>query len=84
MSKGSEWGNKKRKEMIKSLGHCLYENCNSTKDLQFAHLRPTEIFGAGRGLNRRMKDILGHLDDYTLLCEKHHGILDGKNYIGSN
>lgn len=53
---------------------CL--QCGKTNDLQFAHVRPTGVKGSGRGLDKRMRDIRHHPNDYILLCKSCHLILD--------
>jgi hypothetical protein len=44
--------------------------------LEFAHLRPTGIFGRGRGRKERIADIRAHKDHYVLLCHRCHDKFD--------
>lgn len=54
--------------------------CGSTKRLEFAHVKPTALNGRGRGSRERYYDVLKHPDCYTLLCRKHHNLMDGPNW----
>jgi len=57
-------------------GKCFNPECQETDftELQFAHLRETLISAIprGRGRHQRLKDVLLHLDFYTILCEFCH------------
>lgn len=48
------------------------EICDEQSDLEFAHLRPTEVSGRSRGWERTLKDILANLDAYAQLCRGCH------------
>lgn len=58
---------------------CQYYNCTETTKLEFAHLEPTGVKGAGRGKQTRLLDVHKNFDKYTLLCHKHHHELDHPN-----
>ncbi len=60
-----------RNEILRS---CL--NCGSTWLCEFAHVKPTNLRGMGRGQKERFLDILRHLDSYTYLCKKCHERFD--------
>lgn len=46
--------------------------CGRTEGLEFAHRRPTEVYGRGRGLPQRYHDIKRHPDAYVLLAPGCH------------
>lgn len=53
--------------------------CGYTKDLEFAHIRPTKLSGQnwyGRGQNTRYYDIRKNRSCYVLVCRACHDILD--------
>jgi len=52
--------------------------CISVNDLEFAHVKPTELKGKSRGYNERVLDILKHPDAYKLLCRACHQKLDSE------
>ena len=53
------------------IGRCV--NCKKKKkDLEFAHISPTNLNGQGRGSNKRRLDVLKNKDKYTLLCKSCH------------
>lgn len=54
--------------------------CKSEIDLEFAHLRETEVKGRSRGQTRRLLDVQRNPDAYTLLCRRCHSIFDGRTY----
>lgn len=43
-------------------------NCGSIINLQFAHIKETDLRGMGRGRKERYYDIIAHPDCYALLC----------------
>lgn len=43
-------------------------NCGTVENLQFAHIKDTELNGKGRGRKERYYDILNHPTHYALLC----------------
>ena len=51
-------------------GKC--KHCDSTEDLQFAHIKDTKLNGKGRGLKTRYYDIKNHPDCYALLAKICH------------
>lgn len=55
-------------------GHCIV--CGGKKQLEFAHLEPTDVVGKGRGSKHRMLDIKRHMDKYELLCKNCHKLKD--------
>ena len=62
-------------------GMCSYEDCNETKDLQFAHRHgfPTDLKGNGRGQPNRLLDVVKNPMNYLLLCKTHHEMYDRSN-----
>ena len=57
---------------------CPDETCEETIELQFAHIKPTELSGNGRGSYKRLQDIRNHPKCYKLLCDIHHRRYDGR------
>lgn len=57
---------------LKSLfgSRCLA--CGATRQLQFAHVTPTELKGLGRGSTKRLYDVIHNPDCYVLLCPSCH------------
>ena len=55
--------------------------CFSTKNLQFAHKKPDEMNGEGRGSYKRYVWIKNHMDNFFLACKTCHDRYDGKLYI---
>lgn len=49
-------------------------NCGSIINLQFAHIKETELNGEGRGRHERYFDVKNHPDCYALLCGGDDGI----------
>ena len=76
--------NKWIKEAFKILreefgGFC--QNCgkrNYKDNLEFAHIKPTDLNGRGRGRKERYYDIKNNKDHYKLLCKSCHKELDKK------
>lgn len=50
--------------------------CESTSNLEFAHIKPTELRFKGRGQTQRYYDIKRNPESYELLCKKCHGKFD--------
>ena len=55
-------------------GKC--KNCGTEEKLEFAHVKPTDLNGMGRGKITRYYDIKNYPDCYTLLCDKCHKLFD--------
>lgn len=55
-------------------GVCLY--CSTKQELQFAHIKRTNLSGMSRGSWSRYKDVRDNKDSYILLCKTHHNKLD--------
>jgi len=55
---------------------CNAKDCEETKGLEFAHLKPTTLSRRGRGRKERIYDILKNPQAYRLLCHSHHTQLD--------
>lgn len=62
-----------RAKAFDSLGgeKCSVSGCKK-KDLEFAHKKPTGLNGHGRGMIRRLLDVIKHSDCYLVLCRAHH------------
>lgn len=74
-SRCTKWVQKKRKELLKEFGEkCM--RCGEVNQLEFAHIKPTECIGLGRGSYRRIKDILQNKEAYILLDKGCHHLLD--------
>ena len=57
-------------------GSC--QKCGSNQKLEFAHIKPTDLSGRGRGRKERYYDIKNNKDHYRLLCMSCHKELDKK------
>lgn len=57
-------------------GYC--QTCKSKEDLEFAHIKATDLNGWGRGRKERYYDIKKNKDSYRLLCKSCHKELDKK------
>lgn len=69
----NEWIAKKFSELRELYGGvCNHPNCKTTKNLEFAHIEPTDLSGRGRGRKERYYDIVKHPSHYVLLCKYHH------------
>lgn len=75
MDRNHGWHRAKRQEEIVRRGGAC-EECGSTKQLEFAHTKPTGLQGMGRGFNERVLDVLRNPDAYRLLCRSCHMRLD--------
>lgn len=54
---------------------CVF--CYSQDAIQAAHVLPTKLKGAGRGLDRRYRDVIANPDSYRPMCKRCHRIFDG-------
>lgn len=76
-NKQNEWVKRRWNRLIDEYGgRC--ENCGTLFDLEFAHIRPTDCRGEGRGKYRRLRDILQNRLAYRLLCMDCHDEFDGR------
>lgn len=67
----NRWIKRKFNELRFLFGNkCLL--CPSEYRLEFAHIKPTELKGEGRGRKERYYDILNNPDSYILLCQLCH------------
>lgn len=53
---------------------CVF--CQSTEDLQIAHIVPTGINGASRGLDRRYLDVIKNPGSHRTMCKHCHKTFD--------
>jgi len=63
-------------EIKKKTGVCGWYNCESTENLQFAHVLETNVKGMGRGSWTRLNDYLQNKRSYMIYCEYHHKLYD--------
>lgn len=54
----------------------LIKKCFRIDNLEFAHKIPNGLNGMGRGRNKRILDVLKHMDNYILLCKDCHILYD--------
>lgn len=54
------------------------QKCGSKQNLEFAHIKPTDLSGWGRGRKERYYDIKNNKDHYVLVCKSCHKELDKK------
>ena len=73
----NKWIAVKMKELREEFGGSC-QNCGSKQNLEFAHIKPTELSGWGRGRKERYYDIKNNKDSYKLLCKSCHKELDKK------
>lgn len=58
-------------------GKCLNPDCDRLcSHLHFAHIKPTSLFGRGRGKMKRYYNIKNNIFYYTLLCADCHKKFD--------
>lgn len=72
MSKWADRMHRLRLQLIGEMGgRCMAKGCTQTDPdkLQFAHLKPTKLSGAGRGMSHRLYDVKKNFTSYGLLCE---------------
>ena len=79
MNKANEWYKNKMID-LRATRNNQCEECHSQNQLEWAHLKPTNLNGMGRGRNARILDIMSNPDCYRLLCRKCHAKLDGFKY----
>lgn len=72
------WYRQKRLELIEQYSGECQAGCGVTTGLEFAHVKPTECVGKGRGFNHRVVDVLRNPCAYVLLCAGCHDSLDGR------
>lgn len=73
----NEYVKRRWAELIEEFGGAC-AHCADTLDLEFAHTKPTECRGRGRGKERRLLDVLKHRHCYILLCMSCHDVFDGR------
>lgn len=66
---------KLRERAYNAIGHCCVF-CGVWYDLQCAHIHPTGLKGASRGLTRRYLDVIAHPRRYRPMCVECHGKFD--------
>lgn len=74
----NNWYVRKRLELIDQFGGKCQE-CGDSNDLEFAHVKPTDVVGLGRGRNRRVLDVLKNPTHYRLLCHPCHKSYDARD-----
>jgi hypothetical protein len=57
---------------------CNYPGCVSRQKLEFAHLKPTSLFGRSRGRIERLLDVLRNPGCYILMCKYCHRRYDAE------
>ena len=57
-------------------GKCEVPGCEETEELEFAHVKPTELKGRSRGRKERYYDIIKNPTCYRLICKGHHTMMD--------
>ena len=64
------WIRKARSSLIKVFGGKCFDCKKKLKrgNCQFAHLKPTDLYGRGRGSWQRLVDIMKHPSFYGLFC----------------
>lgn len=68
-----------RRRVRRLLGHqCVV--CQSTKRIEYAHIKPTTVRGVGRGLARRYRDILINHTSYIPMCHSCHVGFDAHQF----
>lgn len=76
MSCYMKWYTKEEMKRLRLLRGNKCELCSSKRLLEFAHVKPTGLKGAGRGKYVRVRDIKQHPTCYALLCHGCHEIKD--------
>jgi len=74
-NQSNTWIRKALDRLRIEFGDCC-QRCGSKTDLEFAHLKPTEIKGRSRGRKERYYDIKNNKTSYILLCHGCHKKLD--------
>jgi len=73
----NKWVRKKLDELKEEFGgRCSNPECESCTNLEFAHKKPTELSGEGRGRKERYYDIIRNKKKYVLLCTGCHKAFD--------
>ena len=78
LSKWKKFYRPKRRALIKLFGGICSCGCGATTKLEFAHTKPTELNGKGRGSFKRLKDVIINPDSYKLLAKTCHRMFDNK------
>jgi predicted restriction endonuclease len=77
-NKQNEFIRRKINELKELNGNkCKKKGCNEQYELQFAHIKPTELNGRGRGRKERYYDVIRNPTSYLLMCKDHHEMYDG-------
>lgn len=64
-----------KKKLLRQFGgKCVV--CGTTDNLEFAHVKPTNLNGVGRGRKERYYDILKNPKCYALTCKKHNSMVE--------
>jgi hypothetical protein len=71
----NEWIKQALKKLRKRYHDQCYF-CQSTKDLEFAHITETNLSGRGRGRKERYYDVIKNPNSYLLLCKECHTKMD--------
>ena len=71
MFSSTKWVRRQRRRLIESFGGCCWA-CKTKKNLEFAHKRPTNVKGLGRGSYVRVIDVVKNPKCYVLLCKRCH------------
>lgn len=83
----TEWLKKSFKKLKMSFGNRCFE-CGlclvDIEDLQFAHVKKTNLNGCGRGRQQRYYDIIKNPDAYFLCCVVKHSEIDNTKYYIRN
>ena len=74
-NQSNRWIVKAFKELRKEFGNEC-QVCGDKENLEFAHVRKTELEGKGRGRKERYYDIKNNKDCYMLLCKACHKSMD--------
>jgi hypothetical protein len=76
----NEWWRARRQRLVRDFGgRCV--GCGTESDLEFAHVRATDLNGRGRGQNHRVRDVLNNPAAYVLLCKPCHRIFDAQGSL---
>ena len=73
MKYAGRWLKRKFEELRRQFGgKCRNQECSSTENLEFAHVKDTGLKGWSRGKKNRYYDILRNPDSYVLICKTCH------------
>ena len=68
-----------RELLIKAFfGKCWFKDCEKVENLEFFHIKPTELNGKGRGRWQRVYDVINNPCSYGLACKNHHIYFDNE------